>query len=278
MPDAWVHIGAGKCGSSLIQGLLNTKDALAIARPVYQPHLSSCIQSVTPCFDYDDYHYQETLNSLRDQIPAEDVLFSCENLNGVHTHKENSYSNSIKVLKHLFPKHDVKLLMFVRRQDEWIESMYGQDVKRQEIRSVSQYMEAVQWDNLHWDKCCEAYAEEFDLTVLPFERHILQKAGYADFVTALFDWLGEKVEVENLPVVNPSLSAGGLEVQMIANRVLEKKQAYDLSTWLERHCPKTEKFDLLGSVRDDVLAKYRDSNARLFGRFMPDFDMSYYVR
>lgn len=276
MPTAWLHIGAPKCASSLIQRLLNVPDSLELVGPEYQPDISKMIQAQTPIFVWEDYFIKENLNSIKAQIPKRDILFSVENVFGLMTHRDNCCEASVKVIEHLFEGFDIKLFMFIRRQDGFIESVYNQDVKRQELRDFDQYLAEMQMDNLHWDKIIETWSH-FDLTVCPFEKKVLQTGGYKDFVHALYMWLGLDIEYENLPVINPSLSPGGLEVQLLANRVLPTQTAYDLSTWLEKHSPKKpdDKHDLLGNKRKKILDYYRESNRKVFEGL--EFDPSYYL-
>ena len=277
MPRAFVHIGDGKCGSSLIQGLLNELDTRSIVPQKCEPLISRMIQTHTPCFQYDDPFYQQILDGIRSEIPACDVFLSAENLFGAMSHRENCYDESAKAIERLFDGFEIKLFLLLRRQDTFMESMYNQDVKRGELRTFDEYIGESMPDNLHWDKVADAYSR-FDLTVRPFEKWVLTTGGLRDFTDALFRWLGVEVVIDNLPIINPSLSLGGLEVQRTANRVLETKAAYDLSGWLERHCPKRpeDKHGLFGD-RESFIDRYKKSNRRLFENFLPGFDPSYYL-
>ena len=278
MPVAHIHLGAPKTATSMIQGLLNEPDVRDIIRPEYLADTCKVLASHTPVTDADDYFTVQTLDMIRETLPAHDIVLSCENMFGMHTHRPNTCIESVKAMKRLFRGFDIRLLIFVRRQDSYIEAIYGQDVKRQEMRDFPGYVGEMLLDNLHWDQICEVYGE-FDLTVRPWETSVLATGGYRDFVDALFQWLGAKVEVENLPIVNPSLSLAGLELQMAANRLLPRHLAYDLSMWLERRCGKKpgERLGLLEFAGLDVMPRYRESNARLFKRWMPQFDPKEYV-
>ena len=277
-PRAFLHIGAPKCASSLIQGILNEPDIGGLISQKYVPHICQCIQSVTPAKDMTDFHYIQIVDQIKSIMPKKDIVLSLENLFGMMTHSENCYKVSCQFIDRMWEGFDIKVFMYVRRQDTFLESMYNQDVKRGETRSFEDYVGGANMDNLHWDSVADAYSR-FDLTVRPFERKVLQTGGYVDFIDALFQWLGVEVDVEYLPVVNPSLSPGGLKVQKLANEVLTEKQAYDLSMWLERHAAKKpdERHDFFGDKREQILNNYRDSNRRLFERFMPQFDSGYYM-
>lgn len=275
MPTVNLHIGAPKCASSLIQGLLAEPEVKDFVAAEYLPDVSKIIASHTPVFDAGDYYTLKTLSDIHDLLPKRDIVLSVENLFGMHTHRPNSCLESLKAMQIMFRDFDVRVLMFVRRQDSYIEAIYGQDVKRQETRGFEQYVAEMLLDNLHWDAIAEVYGA-FDLTVLPWETEVIKTGGYRDFVDGLFQWLGAKVEVENLPVINPSLTRAGLDIQMLANRTLDKQIAYDLSQWLERRCGKKpgERLGLLDGR--DVMPQYRDSNRRLFARWMPMFNGTYY--
>ncbi len=277
MPDAWIHIGAPKCASSLIQGMLNEPEISELVKPEYQPQACKVIQSHTPCKDFEDYYYRQILDGIREMIPKKDCLFSLENLFGMMTHSENCYESSKQVIEYLWKDFDIHIFMYVRRQDTLLESWYSQDVKRGELRSFDEYILESEWNNFHWDAIAENYSS-FDLTVRPFESSVLKTGGYEDFTDALFKWLGADVTIDNLPVVNPSLSPGGLEVQILANEKLTKKQSYDLSLWLERHAAKDPDtpHDLWGDSTE-FLKRFEDSNKRLFTTYMPEFNGDYYL-
>jgi len=260
----------------LIQGLLNEPDSKKIVKPEFLDATCKIIASHCPVYNWSDYYTRSTFEQIRKTLPDKDILISAENLFGMMSHADNCYTTSAEVIEYLFQDYDIHLFMYVRRQDTYLESLYNQDVKRYETRTFDQYLEEARLENLHWDVIADTYSR-FDLTVRPFERKVLNTGGYSDFIDALYRWLGERVVAENIPHINPSLSLAGMDIQMVANHVLSQKQAYDLSCWLERHCPKPpdEKHDLLKNRRE-IIEYYRESNKRLFENHMSDFDASYY--
>jgi len=276
LPSAYLHLGAPKCASSLIQGLLNESSSKEIVGPKYMPDISKVMMTYSPVFDFSDYYTQEMFNNMKQALPDEDLLFSCENLFGVHTHRENSFEVSKEVLRFLFQGYDLKIMFYVRRQDTYLEGIYNQDVKRGETRVFEDYVSESILDNLNWYEVAQNYSE-FDLTVLPFERKAIETGGYRDFIDGLYQWLGYKVEVDNLPHINPSLSMEAMEVQRFANYMMDAQTAYDLSLWLERHSPKKpdEKHRILQN-NETLLEKFAENNKKLFKEFMPAFDGGYY--
>ena len=275
---AYLHIGAAKCASSLIQRILNEQGSKDLVPIRYMDALSRVIQSYSPVMDFSDHFTIETYRSIKEQLPKEDILFSVENVFGMHSHRPNSYAETTKVLEYLFEGYDIKILFFVRRQDTYLASNYNQDVTRGETRTFEDYIEECLMDNFHWFNVAENYSA-FDLTVLPFEKKVLETGGYKDFMDGLYQWLGQKVEVTNLPHINPSLTTPAMEVQRFANYMLTQQEAYDLSLWMEKHCPKK-----LGDPPEEIegggkiLAHYKESNKKLFKKYMPQFDGSYYWR
>ena len=271
-----IHLGAPKCASSLIQGLLNEATSREIVPYRYMDALCKVLMTYSPVFDFDEYYTRQNFAQIRASFPDEDILFSCENLFGVHTHRPNSSAVTKKVLEFLFEGYDLKVMFYVRRQDTFLEGMYNQDVKRGETRVFEEFVAEANLDNLDWYKVAQDYSS-FDLTVFPFEKKVIQTGGYRDFIDGLYQWLGYNVEVDNLPHINPSLSMEAMEVQRLANYMLSKQQAYDLSFWLEKHSPKKpdEKHRILQD-NTALLKRYEANNKKLFKEFMPDFSGSYY--
>lgn len=278
MPRVFLHIGAPKTASSLIQGLLNEPRSKQIVGPEYLPTQSKVIQSYTPVVDFDDYYTRQIFDDIKRNIPNKDCLLSLENIFGMHTHAPNNYEESVRVIDHLFEGFDIKVLFFIRRQDTYFESIYNQDVKRGEDRPFEQYLSEAMTDNVDWLKVADNYSK-YDLTVRPFEKEVLKTARYRDFLDALYKWLGEDVIVEKAPVINPSLSVRGLQMQFVANQILPKQEAYDISLWLEKHCPKAprETHDLLKDP-ERLIRQFEESNKKLFEKYLPEFDGSYYWR
>jgi hypothetical protein len=275
---AWLHIGAPKTATSLIQGLLNEQDSRDIVEPYYDTALCKLIQSHMPTYDMNDYFLKQAYDDIKARVPQRDIVLSVENVFGMHTHSKNNYDQSVDVIKHLFQGFDIKVLFFVRRQDTYLESIYNQDVKRGETRTFKKFCDDAVLDNLYWTQVADNYSC-FDLTVRPFEKKVLRTGGYKDFLDALYKWLGYDVVVESSPLINASLSRPALDVQRLGNELLTQEQSYALGDWLARHCPKQpdDKHSLMAAEDSyKIVHGFCKSNQSLFKKYMPEFNPAYY--
>lgn len=279
VPRAYLHIGAPKTATSLIQGLLNEPSSREIVEPLYITDVCKIIQSHMPTYDWKDPFMKIIYDDIKERVPQEDVLLSVENVFGMHTHTENNYDQSVDVIKHIFEGFDIKVLFFVRRQDTYLESIYNQDVKRGETRTFKEFADEALLGNLYWTAVADAYSC-FDLTVRPFEKKVLRTGGYTDFLDALYKWLGYDVVVESSPLINASLSRAALDVQRLGNELLTPSQSHALGDWLARHCPKQpdDKHSLMSaSDSHGLVHEYALSNKELFEKYMPGFNPTYYM-
>ena len=68
----------------------------------------------------------------------------------------------------------------------------------------------------------ETYIDNFcadKVTVVPFEKMVLEAADRVNFIEGIFMALGldVKVDISNLPIQNPSLPERAMEIQRLAN-------------------------------------------------------------
>ena len=287
------HVGSGRCGSTLIQALFNEPamhQVFARASLQYDPHLYLVMGKMTPFnrfveskwrdFRKDRFAPLKTSNSDR-------FFLTQENYFGVNWEKgsSNTCEASCKVIKYLTDGFHVRIVILIRRQDTYFESLYNQLIKRQETRDFPTFLKEMPLRNFDWAAVADVYAKHFghdNVTVLPFERKVLNAAGMKDFIDAVLAAIGitQKINFENLPVVNPSLAPRVIEVQRLANKLLSELESHNLANWFEQHIqkrPDEPHMLMSGKDRKRLLKFYRKSNERLFAEYLTRFDPAYYL-
>jgi len=287
------HVGSGRCGSTLIQSLFNDPgmhkvfDLYSIR---YDPNIYLASTELTPCRKFIESEwrdFRETHVAPLKKQKFDSFFLTQENLFGVRWDKgsSNSCDESCKIVSYVTKGFDARIVILVRRQDTYIESLYNQLIKRGELRDFPTFLKEMPLDNLDWAAVADVYAGHFgrqNVTVLPFERKVLNTGGTDDFINAVLAAIGvtRKLKVEGLPTVNPSLAPRVIEVQRLANRLLPEIESHSLANWFEQNIPKSpDDPHTLMSAKDRkrLLKTFAASNRRLFEEYMEPYDPADYL-
>lgn len=287
------HVGSGRCGSTLIQSLFTARPVLEVLLQGGIQHDNRTYQKTAPLLPAEQLRKQDWIKIRREHFrrPLEqgpDNLFvTQENAFGVRYGRgqKNVCDASCDIIEFLTEGFRAHIVIILRRQDTFVESLYVQQVKRMETRDFDTYLAEFPLDNIAWDTVVDTYAERFgreNVTVIPFERPVVQSGGRRDFIDALLKAIGLPFDLNlpSLPVANPSMSARALELQHIANRTLSQDEAFLLADWLSDNIGKRPE-DPHNLMSDDdrtrILARFREGNRRLFERYMADYDPAYFT-
>lgn len=287
------HVGSGRCGSTLLQALFNeagVRQLFGWHSIQYDPNIYLALDKLTPCRKFVESRWRGFRKAYIEPLKKaefESFFLTQENLFGVRWDKgsSNTCEASCKVISYLTKGFDTRIVMLVRRQDTYIESLYNQLIKRQETRDFATFLDDMPLDNLDWAAVADVYAGHFgrdNVTVLPFERKVLNSGGTDDFINAVLAaiGIGRKLKVEGLPVINPSLAPRVIEVQRLANKLLPEIESHSLANWFEQNIPKgADDPHALMSARDRkrILKTFAKSNRRLFADYLDRYDPAYYL-
>jgi len=287
------HVGSGRCGSTLIQALFNEPtihEVFARSSIMYDPQIYLALAKMTPLTEFDESAWKPLRDAhfapMRD-LPFDNFFVTQENLFGTNADKgsHNTCEATCDAISYLTEGFDTKIVILVRRQDTYFESLYNMQIKRWEQRDFSTFLDDVPLKNFDWAAIADVYAGRFgrdNVTVLPFEKAVLKSGGFDDFVAAVLATIGvqQKVRLTNVPTVNPSLAPRAVEVQRVANKVLSQREAHLLASWFEQAIPKSPHSDhslISDAERKRVLAYFRDANERLCREYLQPFDAGYYL-
>lgn len=287
------HVGSGRCGSTLIQALFNEADMhqiFALNSIKYDPEIYLALGKITPLTNFKEADWKpvrdEYFAPMHDQ-PFDTFFVTQENLFGLNVKKgsTNTCEASCKAILHLSDGFDTKIVMLVRRQDTYMESRYNQLIKRQELRDFPTFLDELPLKNFDWADIADTYAEHFgkdNVTVLPFERQVLNSANIESFLDAVLLTIGvtQKINFENVPTINPSLAPRVIEVQRLANKLLPEIEAHNLANWFENTIPKLPDDPHTLMTKEDrsrILDFFREPNRRLCAEYLPAYDDAYYL-
>ena len=187
----------------------------------------------------------------------------------------------------LFDGINTRVLMMVRNQVGYVESLYGLHVQNGGTKDFATYFNEFPLERFDWLPVADAFAEAFgaeNVTVFPLEKALYagDAVPYDDFVHGLLATMGvdEHITGEGLGNFNPSLDARLLPAQVEINRRLDPETAKAVHEILSATVPKERgsKQNLLSSDEAQSIRRhFEKSNTELFQRYMPGFAMDGYV-
>lgn len=276
MTDAYIHIGTHKTGSTTIQhALRDTSLALPEEGWIFSGTTATA-KSMMQAQRYDKglarrfgAEFERLVQRAR-SARANRVIISSEALSGS---PDDGYLNSKAVfamLRDATSRYYVKVIMLLRRQDSFVESMYTQKIHEggtlEFERFLNQYDSP---DSLDYRRILDDLSSSFGEQAL-FVRsyHESARAGLlADF--------GEIIGSESLRCAeetarNPSYSRHALEIARLCNRSLDTTGQRRLRHALQTTMPKgaSEPFSYFpDDERAAFLSRYEVSNRDVANRY-----------
>lgn len=216
-----------------------------------------------------------------DDLPYEGFFITQENLLGMRSGKneKNICDVSCQKVSYLSEGHEPHIIIVIRRQDTYIESLYNQCIKRWETRDFETFVKEFPRDNWHWVDNIDIYSEHFgreNVTVVPFEEKVYGGSGRTGFLDAVMmaTDITTRFAFKDLPVVNASLAPHVIEVQRVANKLLNQNEAHALSDWFAANISKRPDAPhklMSDEIREDIVSYYKESNARLCDKYLSDY-------
>lgn len=287
MKKVYFHIGSGRCGSTLIQSLFNDKmvhEIFANHSRNYDPQVYLDTGMISHDATFIEDHWRPIREKHFEKMKAsafDGFFITQENLLGMRSGKDekNICDVNCEKIAYLAEGFDPYIVVIIRRQDTYIESVYNQRLKRYETRDFDTFTKEFPRDNWHWADNIDVYSNYFGrdkITVVPFEQRVYEGAPYHGFLDAVLLAIGitTRLQFNNLPVANPSIALRGLEVLRYANHHLSKEEAHKLASWLEMNVQKDPKDPhklMSDNVRAETLAFFKESNARLCDEYLADY-------
>lgn len=280
----YIHIGTHKAGSTTIQHTLQKESGRLSEEGIYYfGRFFGLSRIMREMMEYDE----ELVNNFKKEVEQElaqdkstathTYVISNEKFSG---HKLLAYKNAptiAKTLYEVFEPYDfeIKIVVYLRRQDKYLESMYAQKIKSLDSYTFAEFLATIEDINAyHWDTFLEVFANVFgkeNMIVRSFDRKYLPKNN------SLIQGFGEIIGSEyfkNYPEVtieNRGYSRDVLEVARLANKHLERDQKKILREILiEVNLPPDGYSFFSDEERKKLLANYKVSNLRVAQEYLKD--------
>jgi len=239
--NLWLHIGLGKCAHRhLAYSLVRDKYVAATVADVMAK------RSFPNLLASDGYVVHEKFSGVR-----------------WGEGEVNNTEEMAEVAKKCFP--GASILLIVRRQDTYMESLYNQLVKRGETMEFDEWFKWLPIDNFQWHKIVETYERHFNnVQVIPMEREMLGQSLLSAVVSVT--GLRTVAGASETTIHNPSLDKEYLPIVRASNAVLQGKARFEAADYLSKLHPKSphESHDLMSTEKREVIMDYfEDSNKGL---------------
>jgi hypothetical protein len=273
----YLHIGAHKTGTTAIQSMLRAEQrrlrwhGFFYDRAFYR--LGKVLATHSPLSDGDRDRLRREVDARLRGRPEPNIIGSSEALFG---NLFASYANIRVVaedLRVILADYDVRIVGCIRRQDDFIQSVYHQYVKRGGTLRFDAFLQTHDVRAYRWNELLAHYADVFGrraLSVVAYEALFQTPTALLERLFAPLAAAGFRT-VKRPSVRNPSLSPKGIEIAIRCNELLDSDEQLVLRRFLqstfnqkpgEKHALFTEE------QRRDLLRFYADSNRKCMEEFL----------
>lgn len=274
-PLLFIHIGTHKTGSTAIQRAL----------PVGGPALREGLVRLDFHGDISRAAWSQAdeeaqVEKFRAQLQTRECryLLSCEGFSG---NPYQGYANAPVIaarLRAVTREFTPRIVVFLRRQDDFIESIYTQLIHQGGSQSFADFLAGLPPGGLDWHRLLGAYAAEFGGENLVVRRY------HPDFYpkpeSLLEDFCGivgvtpaalEKKKAAATP--NQGYSREAQEIALQCNAHLGEEDRRQLRALLQKISPKPvfQNYSYLDAeARRGILAGFEESNAAVLREYLPE--------
>jgi hypothetical protein len=285
----YIHIGTHKTGSTTIQNTLsNHTEDLKKENILYLGMFQNLARVLKGITTYDQNLTNELAEKIENKISSVEspgvqrhsYILSNEKFTG---NKMTSYNNAEIIAKTLFKATrpldvNVKIIVYIRRQSDFIESTYAQRIFSGESYSFQEFADIVDIYSFYWDKLIHAYSHYFgseNIIVLRYGKTFLPHKN------SLINIFGKCVNsnfLENYDdthIANRGFNRQSLELMRICNKHFSRSDTkYFRKALKEIETKKVNKYyDYLSSEqRNELYSHYFDSNENIRNSYINGTD------
>ena len=273
----FIHIGTHKTGSTAIQRALWSNQNALLQKGVVFLSLPREIKTLEICeeLNLDIVHsFRKYLDrrvaKKRDKgSKAIRYVMSWEGFSG---NALDGYLNAAIAAQHIkraTEGMDVRIVVYLRKQDEFIESMYAQRIKAGESYTFQSFLDSLPAFSFNWEQLLTSYSELFgkeNMIVRRYDKAVLLEPNslLLDFFQAIGIDMQDITFHEGFVNLNPGYTRDALEIARLSNPYLNSNEKVDLRQILQQTSFKQpfESYSYFSDKnRNVLLLQYADSNA-----------------
>lgn len=282
-----VHVGAHKTGSTYLQSVLrNNLELLGTHGIHYEPSFFvplADLRKRTPLDREGVQHFRSLVSEVA-ALGEKAVVLSAEALSGRYDRGYSNVENIASDLRQVTEGIDTHVILFTRRQDTFLESLYHQEIKRGRSMSFRSYLRKCDSHVFKWTRLADAYCSAFggdELSVFPYEMIFESPRTVVEaLLSPLVGFCEVPAIVLDETVANPGYSTLALQISRAVNPFLTTRGRQVLRRWLTKLSPKkpSRGFNLFDPAdRQALLRYYAEDNRRLFAEYAKRDYLSYYL-
>ena len=276
-PKLFLHIGLHKTGTSSIQeSLIQNKDNLVKEGILYITNLKIFdnilnidffnINLVDNCITELENISKSKKNTIK-KIIISNEAFSGNPFNGYKKLKI-----IIKYLSEISKRFETKIILYLRRQDELIESLYIQSIKGGKTALFNDFIKTLKYDSFNWSNYIKIWMQYFSKNQLIVRMYDKKNFKDGNIVTDFACVLESKLLKNDTAFYeeNKGYSQASLEVAQMLNQYLNEFEKRYVRHFLEKI--DTKKRNIPSTFytykeRQKVLAYFEKCNAELLNKF-----------
>ena len=273
----YLHVGLHKTGTSSIQeSLIKNKKFLKKEDIIVLSNLPN-ISQISRQNSLNDSLIKKCILELHDnlsryQTKPVKIIISNEGLSG-NPYNGYKYTKAIaENLSKVTKSIDTKIIIYLRKQDEFVESLYIQSIKEGKTHDFNEFLKSFRNNAFDWCKYLNIWLRYFSknqLLIRLYDKQFLKDNILYDFANIIKSEVLQN-DKENYNV-NLGYSKNALEVARKLNQYISKDEIQRIRTLLEKIEPR-KRFDSFSlftdEIREEYLASYKSSNIELGNRFL----------
>ncbi len=277
-----LHIGTHKTGSTTLQHVLRRNRSALRRCGVAAIEFPAGFGDLARRRAADPALVAELRAALRPALEtdASTAVVSWEGFSGDSRRGYDNAPVMAEQARAILEGHDVRVLVYLRRQDELIESVYVQQIHGGASLAFDEFLAALPPHAFDWERFLTPWAERFGteaLVVRPYDRRALPEPD--DLVHDFLRQLGLAVTDlefrDRLPRLNRGYDRVALEIARRVNPRLDAAERTELRRRLQAtgtRGPHAPHGLLTASARAGIVARHAAANDRVAARFVADRD------
>ena len=281
----FIHIGTHRTGSTVIQSTLSAKsDELKSEGIVLIEHVPSAEEFkllTSPNEEIIRTSREFFVNMMKRYPRCDKFLISWEGYSG---NLRNGYKNTSAVaetLSEITKGLDASIIVYLRRQDSFIESAYTFLIQGTEWMSFQDYINGLDPRSFDWYLLLNSFAKYFPMEkiiVRRYDKEALPNKNSLtdDFANVIGSTVLKDIDLEHIPLEkggNRGYSRDALEIARLCNQYLDEEGTRFLRKILQRTNAK-EPFEDYSfftlEERRNFLSQYSDSNSKVARTYLSD--------
>jgi len=270
-PRVFVHIGTHKTGSTAIQQAF-ASGADGLVRLGFRDDIARSTWT-----ESDTGHLADHLRAQITPVKPVNYLLSTERFCGEPLQGYAEAGTIARRVQGITRDFDPMIVVFLRRQDDFIESLYTQMIHQGGSQTFPEFLETIRPEIMNWHRLLEAYAAVFG------RENIIVRRYHPDFYPESRSLLADfcqivGVDPAKLPAgqgtgtPNQGYSKEAMDIALLCNPHLDDTGRRHLRQLLQKISPKPvfQSYGYLDlPLRRQILAACAESNAAVCRDFLP---------